>query len=85
MDGWGSLVEAVASVIRENGGRLHTSRPVRRILLERERVRGVELADGERVEADLVLVSGDARECFLKLIGREALPATSPPRSTTSR
>ena len=74
-DGWGSLVEAVASVIREKGGRLHTSRPVRRILLERERVRGVELADGERVEADLVLASGDARECFLKLIGREALPS----------
>jgi len=50
-------------------------RPVRRILLERERVRGVELADGERVEADLVLASGDARECFLKLIDREALPS----------
>ena len=75
LDGWGSLVEAVASVVRENGGRLHTSRPVRRILVERERVRGVELADGQRVEADLVLTSGDARECFLKLIGREALPS----------
>jgi len=74
-DGCGSLVEAVASVIRENGGRLHTSRPVRRILLDDERVRGVELADGERKEADLVLVSGDARECFFKMIGREALPA----------
>jgi phytoene desaturase len=73
--GWGSLVEAVASVVREKGGRLHTSSPVRRILLERERVRGVELADGERVEADLVLASGDARECFLKLVGREALPS----------
>jgi phytoene dehydrogenase-like protein len=74
-DGCGSLVEAVANVIRENGGRLHTSRPVRRILLEGERVRGVELADGERKDADLVLVSGDARECFFKMIGREALPA----------
>jgi phytoene desaturase len=73
--GCGSLVEAVASVIRENGGRLHTSRPVRRILLEGERVRGVELADGEHKEADLVLVSGCARECFFKLVGREALPA----------
>jgi phytoene dehydrogenase-like protein len=72
--GWGSLVEAVASVIRENGGRLHTGRPVRRVLLEGERTRGVELADGERREADLVLVSGGARECFFKLVGREALP-----------
>ncbi|MGQ9571984.1 MAG: phytoene desaturase family protein [Dehalococcoidia bacterium] len=73
--GCGNLVEAVASVIREVGGHLHTSRPVRRILVEGERVRGVELADGERMEADLVLVSGAARECFFKLVGREALPA----------
>ena len=72
--GWGNLVEAVASVIREKGGRLHTGRAVGRILLEGERVRGVELADGERKEADLVLVSGGAKECFFKLIDRKALP-----------
>ncbi len=73
--GYGKLVEAVADVIRENGGHLHTSRPVRRVLLEGERVQGVELADGEQKEADLVLVSGGARECFFNLVGREALPA----------
>jgi phytoene dehydrogenase-like protein len=72
--GCGNLVEAVASVIRENGGRLHAGRPVRRVLLEGDRVRGVELADGERREADLVLASGGARECFFKLIDREAVP-----------
>jgi prolycopene isomerase len=69
-----NLAEAVASVIREKGGRLHTSRPVRQVLLEGDRVRGVELADGERKEAELVLVSGAAREAFFKLVGREALP-----------
>jgi phytoene dehydrogenase-like protein len=73
--GCDKLVEAVASVIREKGGRLHTSRPVRRVLLEGDRVRGVELADGESKEADLVLVSGAAREAFFKLVGRETLPA----------
>jgi len=74
LGGFGNLVEAVASVIRDNHGHLHTNRPVRRILLEGDRVRGVELADGERQEADLVLVSGGARECFSKLIDRQALP-----------
>jgi prolycopene isomerase len=73
--GYGNLVEAVAGVVREKGGRLHTSRPVRRVLLEGERVQGVELVDGERREADLVLISGAARECFFDLVGREALPA----------
>ena len=72
--GCGNLVDAVASVIRENGGRLHTSSPVRRILIEGGRSRGVELDGGERVNADLVVVSGGARECFFKLVGREALP-----------
>ncbi len=83
--GCGNLVEAMAGVIRENGGHLHTSRPVRRVLLEGDRVRGVELADGERREADLVLVSGGARECFFKLVGREALPPTLRPRWTICR
>ena len=69
-----NLVEGVASVIQENGGRLHTSRPVQRVLLEGDCVRGVDLADGERVDADIVVVSGGARECFFKLVGREALP-----------
>jgi len=72
--GCGNLVDGVASVIRENGGRLHTSRAVRRILIEGGRARGVELADGQRVDADIVVVSGGARECFFKLIGKEALP-----------
>ncbi|MFA5787563.1 MAG: NAD(P)/FAD-dependent oxidoreductase [Actinomycetota bacterium] len=72
--GWGSLVEALAGVIRESGGKLHTSRSVARIVLKGDRARGIELAGGERVEADLVLVSGAASECFLKLIGRDALP-----------
>ena len=69
-----NLVEAVASVVRENRGHLHTGRTVKRIAVESGRVRGVELEDGTMVEADLVLVSGPARECFFKLLGREVLP-----------
>jgi phytoene dehydrogenase-like protein len=73
--GCGRLVEAVAGVIEENGGRLHTNSTVRRILLDSDQVRGVELVDGETVPADIVLVSGGARECFFELVGRDALPA----------
>ena len=40
--GYGNLVEAVAGVIRENGGRIHTSRPVQRVVVEEGRARGVE-------------------------------------------
>jgi phytoene dehydrogenase-like protein len=71
--GLGRLVEAVAGVIEKNGGRLHTGRPVSRILVNGDQVKGVELADGETLEADLVLVSGGAREAFFGLVGRDAL------------
>ncbi len=73
--GCGNLVEAVADVIRENGGHLHTRRAVRRVLLKGNRAQGVELDDGERREAELVLISSAARECFFDLVGRDALPA----------
>ncbi len=72
--GCGNLVEAVAGVVRENAGHLHTHRAVRRVLLDRGRAKGVELDDGEEVQADHVLITSAARECFFDLVGREALP-----------
>ncbi len=72
--GVGKIVEAIADVITENGGRIHTKSPVKRILTEGDRVSGVELEDGKKVEAPLIFVSGDARESLIKLIGRDRLP-----------
>ena len=72
--GCGSLVSAVAGVITDNGGRLHTSAPVSRVIVEGGRARGVQLASGDRHDADLVLVTGGARECFSKLVDRDTLP-----------
>jgi len=72
--GCGSLVEALAGVIRAHGGRLHTGRTVERILLKGDRVRGVALDGGAEAEAEMVFASGDARGCFFKLIGRDRLP-----------
>jgi phytoene dehydrogenase-like protein len=73
--GWGEVVQALSDVITGNGGRLHTSRTVTRVELDGGRVKGVELAGGERVDADIVLVSGAAREFMFELVGRDALPA----------
>ncbi len=74
--GCGRLVDALISVIHANRGKIHTDRAVTSILLEKDRVTGIELGDGSRVPADLVLASGDARHCFYRLIGREKLPST---------
>ena len=61
--------------VRELGGVIVTHSPVRRVLTEADRAVGVELADGTRALADLVLVSGGARECFFEMVGRDRLPA----------
>jgi prolycopene isomerase len=74
--GCGSLVDALVSVIRANGGEVHAGKAVTSISIEKDRVTGVTLDDGTRAEADLVLASGDARHCFFELIGREKLPQT---------
>jgi phytoene dehydrogenase-like protein len=73
--GCGSLVKALAGAITAAGGRIHTNRTVEKILIEKDRVRGIRLSAGQEVAADLVLVSGGARECFFKMIGRQHLPA----------
>ena len=73
--GCGRLVEALAALIREKGGKLRTGTPVKRILLEGNRVKGVQLRDGAEHQAEVVLVSGDARGCFFGMIGRDKLPS----------
>jgi phytoene dehydrogenase-like protein len=45
------LVEALAGLIRDHGGELHTERDVERVLLGPEGARGVRTADGEEIEA----------------------------------
>ncbi len=59
MGGLNRIPEAMADVVREEGGRIHLERPVERILLDGRDARGVRLVDGEEVEADFVVVNAD--------------------------
>jgi phytoene dehydrogenase-like protein len=65
------LVEALVKRVEELGGRVRTSSTVRAINVENGRVRGVVVDAEDR--ADLVFVSGGARETFLRLVGEEHL------------
>lgn len=73
--GMGSVSEALANAARSYGAEIHTSRPVRRILTDFDRVIGVELESGERIEADLVISGADPKTTFLKLLGPQNLEA----------
>jgi phytoene desaturase len=63
---------ALEKVAREEGVRLHYGTPVRRILTEGARATGVELEDGRRVGADVVLCNADLPYAYEKLLDAKA-------------
>lgn len=68
-----AIVEALAGVIREHGGRIFTRAPVRRIAVEDGRATGVVLSNGTFVRAGKVIHNGGVGR-FVELVGAEALP-----------
>lgn len=67
-----ALLAALVAAARAAGVELRTGAAVRRILVEGGRAKGVLLASGERIDAELVASSAGARSTFLEL-----LPPTS--------
>lgn len=59
MGGFRALAQAMARAVCDLGGTIHLNSPVRQVWLEQGRARGVELASGERVAADVVVINAD--------------------------
>ncbi len=70
--GAGRLADALHSYLRELGGAVRTDARVTRVAVERRRVVGVELADGERLSAPLV-IADTMPGALVDLVG-DALP-----------
>jgi phytoene dehydrogenase-like protein len=71
------LAEALVGDIRQHGGEVRTSVEPRSILVRGGKARGVELANGERIEARGFVASGlNPQQTFLKLIDADAVPRT---------
>lgn len=66
-----AMVNRMVKRLKELGGTLICSAPVKRILIEKKKACGIELENGERVMADYVISSTDTFELFEKLIGKE--------------
>ncbi|MGC9521967.1 MAG: phytoene desaturase family protein [Anaerolineae bacterium] len=75
LGGTGTLVDAVASALRESGGRIYTGAAVERIVIDADRVTGVALVGGHTEPADVVIATGGAKETFFSMVGREYLTA----------
>jgi phytoene dehydrogenase-like protein len=74
--GSGMLTVALRRSIEANGGEVHTSSPVERILVEGGRARGIETARG-RVTARVVVAGSHAVETFGRLLPPEHRPPAS--------
>jgi len=57
--GLNKISEAMAKVIREDGGKIHLNTPVKQLLVKDHTAKGILLEDGRVVEADKVIINPD--------------------------
>lgn len=67
--GTGALVNAMVRLLASRGVPVRCNADVRRILVDNGRATGVELADGERIAADIVVSNADAAWTYKHLVG----------------
>jgi phytoene dehydrogenase-like protein len=72
--GTGAISNAIASAAREAGVEIRTEAPVARISIRAGKAAGVVLANGDDLQADMVLSSVDPNLTFLRFIERKDLP-----------
>jgi phytoene dehydrogenase-like protein len=73
MGGMGAITAAMAASCRDAGVELRTSAEVASVRVEGGRARGVVLADGSAVDANLVVSNADPRRTYLTLVPEAAL------------
>jgi phytoene desaturase len=71
--GLSCISQAMAAVVRKHGGTIHLSTPVKQVIVENRIARGVELASGERVAADDVIINADFGYAMSHLFGEGVL------------
>ena len=72
--GMGQISEALKKSFKDKGGEIRLSATVKRILVEKGKAIGVELANGEKISAKIVLSNLDAYATFIRLVGEHVLP-----------
>ena len=73
--GMGALTVAMRKAAEANGADVRTGAEVVGIVVDQGKVVGVELADGERIDASRVVSNADPKTTYLKLLGARHLEA----------
>ncbi|MQY69596.1 MAG: NAD(P)-binding protein [Firmicutes bacterium] len=73
--GIGNIPKAIGKAAESYGATIRTSSPVKRILVEGEKVTGVELDSGEILESEIVVSNADTSATFLDAMDPKDLPS----------
>ena len=73
--GTGAISNAIAGAALELGVEIRTEAPVAKVLMNNGQARGVVLDNGDEIRCDVVSSSLDPRLTFIKMVGKEHLPA----------
>jgi beta-carotene ketolase (CrtO type) len=71
--GTGKLLDAFAQAATDRGAEIRLNAPVKKIIIEGDQARGVEMADGEVIEARNVISCFDTKNTYFDLIGEDKL------------
>jgi phytoene dehydrogenase-like protein len=72
--GTGSISNAIADAAREAGAEIRTEAGIAQIIVKAGKARGVVLANGDEIQADIISSSVDPRLTFIKFIENGNLP-----------
>src|SRR5438477_8491246 len=72
--GTGAISNAIAEAAREAGVEIRAQAPIAKIIVKNGKARGVILANGDEIYADIVSSSVDPRLTFMKMVGEQHLP-----------
>ncbi|MDP6908359.1 MAG: NAD(P)/FAD-dependent oxidoreductase, partial [Flavobacteriales bacterium] len=68
------VADAMSDSIKEHGGDVLLNTEVKKILVKNNSAYGIELPDGKKVTADVVVSNADARLTYNQLIGADLVP-----------
>ncbi|GGF12503.1 phytoene desaturase [Halobacillus andaensis] len=69
------IADSFVKAAKKLGVHLHSSTEVEKLIVKRDRISGVKLSTGEKVEADRVIVNGDLLEALPALLTEEERPS----------
>src|SRR5258707_3166735 len=73
--GTGAISNAIAEAAREAGAEIRTKAPIAQIIVKNGQAKGVVLADGDEIYADIISSSVDPRLTFTQFLKAGTLPA----------